>query len=290
MNTVVSHTSSMDYSNKTQKELIAICKEKGIKGYSGKNKDYIIKLLTNTITIKETKGIEKKQKVHVKTPATLLEQKFQKSEDLETIKDVLENKEAQRGLISLYKQSQSECTKNGKIGPEVGMFREKDQCALLKLFLNEKINLDINNDLPEDFIVLNTKVSSKHSCGKVGSSLKVKWTSADTSVKEDIEHMIYANDSYYPSLLITYLDIKNKKITIFCITSEHNKNVIKTLKEDAFKIAKGNSRGIEYSRTAMDCFITNPYFKIEISNADITCGVNPIERRIQILNSIGIIP
>jgi len=35
----------MDYSKKTSNELIAICKEKGIKGYSGKKKDEILNLL-----------------------------------------------------------------------------------------------------------------------------------------------------------------------------------------------------------------------------------------------------
>jgi DNA (cytosine-5)-methyltransferase 1 len=35
----------MDYANKTREELIAICKEKSIKGYSGKNKGGIIELL-----------------------------------------------------------------------------------------------------------------------------------------------------------------------------------------------------------------------------------------------------
>ena len=35
----------MDYSKKTREELIAICKEKSIKGYSTKKKDDIIKLL-----------------------------------------------------------------------------------------------------------------------------------------------------------------------------------------------------------------------------------------------------
>ena len=35
----------MDYSKKTSSELIAICKEKGIKGYSGKKKDEIVNLL-----------------------------------------------------------------------------------------------------------------------------------------------------------------------------------------------------------------------------------------------------
>lgn len=39
----------MDYSKKTREELISICKEKSVKGYSGKKKDEIIKLLTTTI-------------------------------------------------------------------------------------------------------------------------------------------------------------------------------------------------------------------------------------------------
>ena len=36
-----------DYSKKTREELIAICKEKSIKGYSGKKKDEIVKLLSS---------------------------------------------------------------------------------------------------------------------------------------------------------------------------------------------------------------------------------------------------
>ena len=35
----------MDYSKKTREELIAVCKEKGIKGYSGKKKDDIVKMV-----------------------------------------------------------------------------------------------------------------------------------------------------------------------------------------------------------------------------------------------------
>lgn len=37
----------MDYSNKTRKELIAICKEKSIKGYSGKKRDDILQLVNS---------------------------------------------------------------------------------------------------------------------------------------------------------------------------------------------------------------------------------------------------
>lgn len=40
----------MDYVKKTRDELVAICKEKGIKGYSGKKKDEIITLITESPT------------------------------------------------------------------------------------------------------------------------------------------------------------------------------------------------------------------------------------------------
>lgn len=163
-------------------------------------------------------------------------------EDLETLKEVLQNKDAQRGLIALYTQSQSECTRNGTCGMEVGMSREKDQGAVLKLFLGDKINLDIDNTLPEDYIIGKSKISAKHSGSKVGSAVKAKWTSADVSVKEAIESMINAEDSYYPCLLITYLDTYSKKITIICISAEENKNVIKKLKSDAFRPAGISNR------------------------------------------------
>ena len=39
-----------DYSNKTREQLITICKEQKIKGYSNKKKDEIIKLLNPTTT------------------------------------------------------------------------------------------------------------------------------------------------------------------------------------------------------------------------------------------------
>jgi hypothetical protein len=211
-------------------------------------------------------------------------------DDLECLKDVLENKDAQRGLVTLYSQSQSECTRNGICGMEIGMSREKDQGAVLKLFLEDKLNLDIDNTLPEDYIVGSSKISAKHSGGKVGSPIKAKWTSADISVKEAIQSMIEADDSYYPHLLITYLDIKCKKITIVCITSEHNKAIIKELKDTAFTVPKGNSRGIEYSRLAMKRFLEKRYFTIEIENADLKGGANPIERRMNILRTMGIHP
>jgi hypothetical protein len=209
-------------------------------------------------------------------------------EDLETLREVLQNKEAQRGLIALYKQSQSECTRNGKCTMEIGTAREKDQGALLKLFLGERINLDIHNSLPEDYVIGNSKISAKHSSSKVGCSVKLIWTSASASVKEAIDRIIAAEDSYYPHLLITYIDIIEQKCTIICISSEQNRNVIKNLKDRAFTVPKGNSRGIEYSRRAMNDLLEIPYFKIEIPDFDLSNGMNPIERRIQLLKSMDI--
>lgn len=213
----------------------SICKQEG------HNKRSCMKMNISILEVKNKPDSNIETKVDLKVETTT------KLEDLEKLKSILENSEAQRGLISLYRQSQSECIRNGVCGMEVGMSREKDQGAVLKYFLGDIINLDVENTLPEDYIVGKSKISSKHSGSKVGSAIKAKWTSADVSVREAIERMINAEDSYYPNLLITYLDTRNNKITIICISSEENKNVIKNQKNEAFTIPKGNSRGIEYS-------------------------------------------
>lgn len=44
----------MDYSKKTREELIAICREKNIKGYSGKKKNEILKMVSDTTTTTTT--------------------------------------------------------------------------------------------------------------------------------------------------------------------------------------------------------------------------------------------
>jgi hypothetical protein len=254
----------------------SICQQKG-------HNKRTCKKITTPVVVPQNEA-----KTDVKVEPVVTVETEAKIEDLESLKNVLENTEAQRGLISLYKQTQSECTRNGVCGMEVGMAREKDQGAVLKYFLGAKINLEIDNTLPEDYIIGESKISAKHSGSKVGSAVKAKWTSADTSVEQAVKQMINAEDTYYPHLLLTYLDTHNKKITFLCISSEENKNIIKTLKNDAFKIPKGNSRGIEYSKKAMNELLKKIYFKIEISNVDLKDGVDPIERRIQLLKDMDI--
>ena len=209
-------------------------------------------------------------------------------EGLELLKATLRNPQAQRGLVKLYSDSQTECTRNGGCGMEVGMSREKDQGAILKHFLGEKVNLDIDNNLTEDYIISGEKISAKHSGSKVGTPVKAKWTSADVSVKEAIRSMIEAPSQ--PHLLLTYLEPKLNKATIICVSAEHNKHVIQTLKDDVFKVPKGNSRGIEYSPKAMRALLEKRYFTIEIANSNLSGGSNPIERRIQMLKDMGINP
>ena len=212
------------------------------------------------------------------------------NDGLELLRGVLENPEAQRGLIMMYRTSQTECTRNGNCGMEVGMSREKDQGAVLKHFLGEEVNLNLHNNRPEDFIVGGEKISAKHSGGKVGTSVKAKWTSADTAAADAIRALINADDACYPSLLITYIDTKKNIITIICIKAEVNRTVIKSLGEKAFVVPRGNSRGINYSSEAMKQLIKNKYFEIVITNAILTGGLDPIQRRIQMLTAAGINP
>lgn len=209
-----------------------------------------------------------------------------KIEELELIREVFENKKAQKWLVKLYAESQKECSRNGKCNMEIGMAREKDQGAVLKIFLGDKINLNIDNALLEDYVVLNGRISAKHSSAKVGTPVKAKWSSADVSVKQALKEMIEAPDDYYMHLLLTYIDAKRNIITIICISSESHRSVIKELKEDAYTVPKGNSRGIQYSAKAMKMLINSAYFTIKIENADISGGLDPIERRMQLLLSL----
>lgn len=209
--------------------------------------------------------------------------------ELDLLRDVFINPSAQRALKLLYSDSQKEHKRNGKVCMEIGMSREKDQGAVLKHFLGDQINLDLDNDLPEDMRVLGQGVSAKHSSSKVGTTIKAKWTSADTSAEEAIRAMIDAPDSYYPHLLLTYIDVKSKKITIVCVPSYQNRRIIKTMANGAFTRPKGNSRGIEYSTAAMKELMASTYFKIEIPDADLdAAGLDPIQRRLNILTCNGI--
>lgn len=209
---------------------------------------------------------------------------------LELMKRVFENELAQRALVKLYSDSQSECMRNGTIGMEIGMAREKDQVTLLQSCLGSHVNLCIDNTEVEDCTVCSEKVSIKHSSGTVGSPVKAKWTSADKSVQEAIDAMIDADEEYYPHLLVTYIDVDAKTLTIICIAKSFVRSTIKELQAAAFTVPKGNSRGIEYSRQAMGLLLDRRYFTVQIKDASVAGGDDPIDRRKKRLEALGLLP
>jgi hypothetical protein len=247
-------------------------------------KHKLVELIMDRMKSLQLKGCDTDNKEEKETPTEVMEPPT--IEGLQILKQVLQNPQAQRGLVRLYSESQSECKKNGVCGMEIGMAREKDMFAVLSYYLSNQVNFDVDNNLPEDMIVCGEKVSIKHSSGKVGTPVKVKWTAADQSVDADVVSMINETASYYPHLLLVYIDGKKKEIEIICITSETNRTVIKELGRAAFNVPKGNSRGIQYSSLAMKSFMSRRYFTITIKDADVEGGENPITRRLQILKAM----
>ena len=74
---------NQDYSTKTREELITICKENNIKGYSGKKKDEIINFIKQ---LKQSEHIDKNTEILPETNLSLLEECLKKT----SIKDVAE--------------------------------------------------------------------------------------------------------------------------------------------------------------------------------------------------------
>lgn len=258
-----------NYNTKTKKQLVNIGHNVGVRIPKSWPRDKMI------MTLRKPKDTEKMV--------------IEPIPELEYLKSVLSNPSAQKGLIKLYADSQSECMRNGKCGMEIGMSREKDQGAVLKLFMGDTINLELDNSLTEDYKIGNEEISAKHSQGKIGAAVKLKWTSDNESIDKVVK--LFLEGDKYPNLLLTYIDITKKIITIVCIDSKTHKNVIKTLGASSLKVIKGkNTRGIEYSTEAMKEFIKNSYFNIIIENADLKGGMDTIERRIKILRDMGITP
>ena len=75
--TTIMQSNTMDYSKKTREELIAICKEKSIKGYSGKKKEDILNLIQDKEP-KQTDLIESKKDTTNDTNLSLLEECLKK--------------------------------------------------------------------------------------------------------------------------------------------------------------------------------------------------------------------
>lgn len=192
---------------------------------------------------------------------------------------------AQQKLIFLYSLSQSECMRNGKLGPEVGNARENDQKAVLKFYLPD-LNYDIPNKLPQDFELDGERISQKHVTGKAGSgSVKAKWTSDETMANAYIAEMLVGDPTTFTHMLVTYIDPLKKMITVFGFDSGTICSTVMELKEKSFTHCAGtNCRGVEYSKLMMKKLISVPTFRVEFEG-DVTGGLDPIDRRLRLMVS-----
>jgi len=206
---------------------------------------------------------------------------------LEVVREVLSNPAAQKDLVTLYSDSQSECTRNGKCGMEIGMSRENDLKAVLVKYATEHIQIDIDNDLVEDFRVKGEPVSVKHVTGKVGTgSVKAKWTSDADQAQQFIESMLTFDPSHYTHILLVYIDTKKKSITLVCVTATTVVEIVREHGASAFSAAKGtNNRGVSYASKTIADFLRKAFFTIEIKDVTLSEGLDPIQRRLLRLSS-----
>lgn len=215
---------------------------------------------------------------------------MQTNVELDRIKELLNNSTVQKELISLYSDSQAECSRNGKCTMEIGTSRENDFKAVCQDYIGNDFITDIDNSEVEDCRLNGEKISIKHISGSFGGgSIKAKWTSDTEQAKKFINDMISSVESaetdHYTHLILIWIDVKKKKITICCVSSETVRNTVKSLGTNSFTSATGtNNRGVEYSKKMISELINNSYFTIEMKDITLTNGDDPVLRRRKLLS------
>lgn len=205
---------------------------------------------------------------------------------MEKIASVLSSKTAQDHLIHLYRNSQAECNKNGKLSMEIGASREKDLIAVLRHHLGDDIEYNIGVHAPEDIRVCGDKFSIKHlSCGAKGGSIKWKWTS-DAKQAARFKQQLLASftDDYYSNMLLVYIDARSMIITMFGIMKDVIIDGVRKFQDGAFTNRIGtNNRGVEYSLCMIRHMLDGASFKVVINNCNLSSCCDPIEKRIRLL-------
>ena len=210
-------------------------------------------------------------------------------EELDIIRTVLNNEQAQKDLISLYSNSHSEYCRNGKLSQEVGRSREDDIKSVLNKYIGDEFNCNIDDNMDNGAdCTLKRPISIKHIGTAIGKgSIKAKWTSDESKARDYIKQMLLLEIKNYTHMLLIYIDLKKHTIQIIAISAEQMLEAVKNLKEAAFKTAFGtNTRGIEYSKEMIQTLIKKKYFQIDISNVILTGGLDPIKRRQLLLESV----
>lgn len=206
----------------------------------------------------------------------------EKIPELDRICEVLSNPAAQRDLVLLYSDSQSECKRNGKCTMEIGSSREKDLLAVLKRYIGDGIKTDLDNALVEDFRFNDQRISVKHSSDIVGAgNIKMKWVADGEQADAFIREMLEFKPDHYTHILLVYIRVETKRIDAIMVSASTVLDIVRTLGMDAFKSSKGtNNKGVEYSRKTLQQFVKRAYWHIKMTDMDIKTGIDPIERRI----------
>lgn len=202
--------------------------------------------------------------------------------ELDRIAEVLSNPAAQRDLITLYSDSQSECQRNGKCTMEIGSSREKDLLAVLKRYIGAGIKTDLDNALVEDFCYNDQRISIKHSSDIVGAgNIKAKWTSDGEQADAFIRGMLELKADHYTHILLVYINVSKKQIDAIMISASTVLDIVRSLGLAAFKSSKGtNNRGVEYSRKTLQECVKRAYFHVKMVDADVKTDIDPIDRRV----------
>jgi hypothetical protein len=201
---------------------------------------------------------------------------------LDNLKRVLEKPAAQKELVDLYRESQSEHTRNGKLNMEVGSAREAAFIALLSRYRPGMIDNKIDNKKTEDFGFLGDLFSVKHVSAQLGSgSIKFMWAADDKTAKKCMD----SKDVGSANMIIVFLDTKRSLITIVAVSKEMMTTLINGIGRDkALKSATGtDNRGVSFSPAMIKAMVRNHYFMTEIQDVDLSGGLDPIQRRMKYL-------
>tara|TARA_Y100001936_G_C16042769_1_gene652638 strand:- start:117 stop:761 length:645 start_codon:yes stop_codon:yes gene_type:complete len=191
-------------------------------------------------------------------------------------------KKIQIKLPIMFQEIEISCMRGGKIGMEVGKYRERPIIALLIYkFGKDAVEYEISDTEPEtDVIVSSEKISLKSISNSSLAGIKVSWTVDWDSVKKFIEN-------FSPSTHLIIIQILwNKKGKIIFIPNQVQKNVLSKIgREKFFKVPKQgtNPRGVEFSKNAIQEMILEPETKeIEIEwKRSLELKYNPYEEWVE---------
>jgi hypothetical protein len=212
----------------------------------------------------------------------------EKIPELDRIEEVFRNPAAQRDLVTLYSDSQSECQRNGKCTMEIGSSREKDLLAVLKRYIGAGIKTDLDNALVEDCCYNDQRISIKHSSGAVGSgNVKWKWTADSAQADAFIREMLALDPKHFTHILLVYINVEKKRIDAVMVSANTVLDIVRTLGAEGFKSVAGtNNRGISFSTKILQQFVKQAYFHVKMTDVSVETDMDPIDRRIARLGGL----